>query len=123
MRSKVIVFDLDDTLYYEIDYLKSAFKEISEMFCYNHSSSDIYEKMLDIYSNKGDAFRFAVDNIKEHIDKDEFLIIGAGGIMNSYDAQKMIRAGADVVQIYSAFIFEGPKVVKKISRALTTMSE
>ncbi len=75
MPNKVIVFDLDDTLYYEIDYLKSAFKEISEMFCYNHSSSDIYEKMLDIYSNKGDAFRFAVDNMKEHIDKDVLIDI------------------------------------------------
>ena len=73
MRSKVIVFDLDDTLYYQIDYLKSAFKEISEKFSYRLSSSEIYETMFDLYNKKGDAFRFAVENINDNVDKEDLI--------------------------------------------------
>ena len=73
MRSKVIVFDLDDTLYYEIDYLKSAFKEISEKFSYRLSSSEIYETMFDLYNKNGDAFRFAVENINDNVDKEDLI--------------------------------------------------
>ncbi len=34
MKIKVIVFDLDDTLYDEIEYVKSCFKEVSNYFSY-----------------------------------------------------------------------------------------
>lgn len=44
------------------------------------------------------------------------LIIGAGGIITSQDAQAMLDAGAHLVQIYSAFIYEGPYVVKRIAK-------
>ncbi|MCP9612514.1 quinone-dependent dihydroorotate dehydrogenase [Coprobacter tertius] len=45
-----------------------------------------------------------------------FLIIGAGGIMNQEDALKMREAGADLIQIYSAFIYSGPDIIKKITK-------
>ena len=44
------------------------------------------------------------------------LIIGAGGIITSQDAQAMLDVGAHLVQIYSAFIYEGPYVVKRIAK-------
>lgn len=47
-----------------------------------------------------------------------FLIIGAGGIMTAEDAADMISQGADMIQIYSAFIYSGPSVVHKIGKKL-----
>lgn len=45
-----------------------------------------------------------------------FLIIGAGGIMSKKDIEAMYDAGADLVQIYSGFIYSGPGIVKKLAR-------
>jgi len=41
-------------------------------------------------------------------------IIGVGGISNHDDYRKMLDAGADLVQIYTSFIYQGVSVVKKI---------
>lgn len=49
-----------------------------------------------------------------------FLIIGAGGIMNLWDAKAMIDAGADLIQIYSAFIFSGPTIVKEMAQVISS---
>lgn len=46
-----------------------------------------------------------------------FPIIGVGGIHSPEDAMEKINAGADLVQIYTGFIYEGPKLVKKINKA------
>jgi dihydroorotate dehydrogenase len=48
----------------------------------------------------------------------DFPIIGVGGIMTPEDAIEKLKAGADLVQIYTGFIYEGPGFVKKINRAL-----
>lgn len=42
-----------------------------------------------------------------------FPIIGVGGVMSAEDAVSKIKAGADVVQIYSGLIYQGPKLVKQ----------
>ncbi|MBK9440620.1 MAG: quinone-dependent dihydroorotate dehydrogenase [Comamonadaceae bacterium] len=42
-----------------------------------------------------------------------FPIIGAGGIMSADDAVSKINAGADVVQIYTGLIYQGPALVKR----------
>ncbi|WP_308773093.1 quinone-dependent dihydroorotate dehydrogenase [uncultured Bacteroides sp.] len=47
----------------------------------------------------------------------EMLLIGAGGVMTPLEADAMRNAGAHLVQIYSAFIYEGPGVVKHIAEA------
>jgi len=41
-----------------------------------------------------------------------FPIIGAGGIMSAQDAVSKIKAGADVVQIYTGLIYSGPGLIK-----------
>ncbi|NOT74317.1 MAG: quinone-dependent dihydroorotate dehydrogenase [Cyclobacteriaceae bacterium] len=46
----------------------------------------------------------------------EFAIIGVGGIMDSADAIEKIKAGADLVQVYTGFIYEGPALAKRINR-------
>jgi dihydroorotate dehydrogenase len=45
-------------------------------------------------------------------------IIGVGGIMSPEDALEKIRAGADLVQVYTGFIYEGPAFVKRICEKL-----
>jgi dihydroorotate dehydrogenase len=41
-------------------------------------------------------------------------IIGVGGINNANDAQMKFEAGADLVQIYTGFIYQGPVLIKQI---------
>ena len=48
----------------------------------------------------------------------EFPIIGVGGIMNARDAKEKLNAGADLVQVYTGFIYEGPSLAKEINRTL-----
>jgi dihydroorotate dehydrogenase len=45
-------------------------------------------------------------------------IVGVGGISSASDAWERIRAGASLVQIYTAFIYEGPGLVRRINRGL-----
>jgi dihydroorotate dehydrogenase len=47
-----------------------------------------------------------------------FPIIGVGGINSAEDALEKIEAGADLVQIYTGFIYQGPKLVKDINKAI-----
>lgn len=47
-----------------------------------------------------------------------FPIIGVGGIHTAEDAIEKLEAGADLIQLYTGFIYEGPALVKKINRAL-----
>lgn len=62
---RLICFDLDDTLYKEIDYLKSAYREIAEYaakHCSGCSDSEnilaikAYNRMLDAYRDGQNAF-------------------------------------------------------------------
>lgn len=46
------------------------------------------------------------------------IIIGVGGIFTYSDVIEKIEAGADVVQIYTSFIYEGPAVVQRINKQL-----
>ena len=45
-----------------------------------------------------------------------FSIIGVGGIHSAEDALEKLEAGADLVQIYTGFIYEGPRLIKKINQ-------
>lgn len=47
-----------------------------------------------------------------------FPIIGVGGIHSAKDALEKIEAGADLVQLYTGFIYEGPKLIRSINKAL-----
>jgi dihydroorotate dehydrogenase len=45
-------------------------------------------------------------------------IIGVGGVMSAADALAKRAAGADIVQIYTGFIYRGPSLVTQAARAL-----
>jgi dihydroorotate dehydrogenase len=47
-----------------------------------------------------------------------FPIIGVGGILSGADAVAKVRAGADVVQIYTGLIYRGPELITEVAQAL-----
>ena len=47
-----------------------------------------------------------------------FPIIGVGGIHSEKDALDKLEAGADLVQLYTGFIYEGPALIKRINKAI-----
>ena len=55
--------------------------------------------------------------LRGHLGRD-FPLIGVGGVMTAADAGARIGAGADLVQIYTGFIYRGPQLVTECARAL-----
>ena len=49
---------------------------------------------------------------------DNFPIIGVGGVMSPQDAIEKFESGADLVQLYTGFIYEGPGLIKNINKLL-----
>ena len=47
-----------------------------------------------------------------------FPIIGVGGIHSAEDALEKLDAGADLIQVYTGFIYEGPRLLKRINKAI-----
>jgi len=50
-----------------------------------------------------------------------FPIIGVGGIDSAEAAVEKINAGADLIQIYTGFIYQGPPLIAQISQALRNL--
>jgi dihydroorotate dehydrogenase len=48
-------------------------------------------------------------------------LIGVGGISSAEDAYARIRAGASLVQIYSALVYEGPGLARTITKGLARL--
>lgn len=51
--------------------------------------------------------------LRQKLGKDH-VIIGVGGIMSRKDAEDKLKAGADLVQLYTGFIYGGPRLVKEL---------
>lgn len=49
-------------------------------------------------------------------------LVGVGGIASADDAWARIRAGASLVQLYSALVFEGPGLAGRIARGLEALA-
>ncbi|MCH9691984.1 MAG: quinone-dependent dihydroorotate dehydrogenase [Gammaproteobacteria bacterium] len=50
-------------------------------------------------------------------------IIGVGGIFDGPSAADKIRAGATAVQLYSGFIYQGPKLIEEVARAIAALHQ
>lgn len=74
MCEKVVVFDLDDTLCKEIDYLKSAYREIAHHIAVLEETEEVvYQNMLDNYFGGKDVFQSLIEDYVISIDKDTLL--------------------------------------------------
>jgi putative hydrolase of the HAD superfamily len=72
-KNTVIVFDLDDTMYKEIDYLRSAFQEISDKIPGN-IGTQVYPEMLKMHVAGEDVFGYIIKKYRpKEITKDYLL--------------------------------------------------
>jgi dihydroorotate dehydrogenase len=55
--------------------------------------------------------------LRQHL-PDRIRLIGVGGIMTPADALEKLEAGADLVQLYTGFVYEGPLLVKRINKLI-----
>jgi dihydroorotate dehydrogenase len=51
----------------------------------------------------------------------EIALVGVGGVASGADAYAKIRAGATLVQLYTALVYEGPGLVARIKRDLAAL--
>ncbi|MBK8847356.1 MAG: quinone-dependent dihydroorotate dehydrogenase [Bacteroidetes bacterium] len=50
----------------------------------------------------------------------QFCIIGVGGIFTAYDAKEKLDVGADLIQLYTGYVYQGPSIVGTISKSLVS---
>ena len=94
MKIKVIVFDLDDTLYDEIEYVKSCFKEVSNYFSYKFKiDKSLSDNFLNLDSKD---VMDALISLGHHLK----LEITAEGIESTEQYLKLKESGCDYIQGY-----------------------
>ncbi len=71
-KKTVVVFDLDDTLYKEVDYLKSAYREIAS---HTAKPEQTFVQMLDLFEKKEDVFAYLLAENNRFTSKQELLEI------------------------------------------------
>jgi dihydroorotate dehydrogenase len=67
-----------------------------------------------------EASNLVLKNIYQLTNK-QIPIIGVGGISSGSDAYEKIKCGASLVQIYTAFIYQGFELVEKIKQELNQL--
>lgn len=76
MRNKVVVFDLEDTLYQEMDFLKSGYQAVADYLSKSVGKDDLYTEMIEAYqAGEKDVFQKVLDDHQLTIDKSELLDI------------------------------------------------
>jgi len=55
------------------------------------------------------------------IDRSRHVLVSAGGIFSAEDAYERIRLGASLVQVYTALVYRGPSLVKRIKQGLVKL--
>jgi putative hydrolase of the HAD superfamily len=56
-NNTIVVFDLDDTLFYEIEYVESAYKYISDFLAANYLINNVFDFMINAYHNQLNVFK------------------------------------------------------------------
>ncbi|MFB6085748.1 MAG: quinone-dependent dihydroorotate dehydrogenase [Halodesulfurarchaeum sp.] len=65
----------------------------------------------------------ATETVRFVAERTDLPIVGVGGIFTAEDAYEKIRAGADLVQLYTGFIYQGPTVARDINEGLLDLLE
>jgi len=50
----------------------------------------------------------------------DMVIISSGGLMHAHQSKKRLEEGADLIQLYTGFIYEGPGLIKRIKQLLVS---
>ena len=123
---------------FSVDLSKAQLKELVEI-CEKHAidgyvATNTSSKRENLQSSKraiehagngglsGSAIKHKSTEIIEQIyslTNGQKTIIGVGGVSSTIDAIEKLMAGADLLQIYTGLVYEGPGLVRKINRELT----
>lgn len=75
-----------------------------------YSGEKLFEKSLECVALAREIFKGSKS------------IIGVGGVNSAARAQKMLTEGADLVEIYTGFVYQGPSLIEEISKSLINQS-
>lgn len=106
---------IDCTRLYRVDGVIATGPTMERSYLKGYSPAQLQKIGSGGISGRGIGERSlkAVSYLRAHAGK-SLLIVGAGGIITPADARRMLDAGANLIQIYSSFIYEGPGIVKKM---------
>ena len=93
-KNTVIVFDLDDTLYNEIDYLRSAYMALAKEL-EPQNWQPLFATLFAIYRNKENAFQFINDNY--NISKEDLVERYRNHIPNISPFEGVIKNFQDII--------------------------
>ncbi|WP_175813889.1 quinone-dependent dihydroorotate dehydrogenase [Wolbachia endosymbiont of Cruorifilaria tuberocauda] len=93
------------------------------------SNTTVSRSNLHFYHNESGGlsgkplFKLSTELLSDiyKLTKGKMLLIGCGGISSGIDAYKKIKAGASLIQLYTALIYHGPQVVNKINLELAEL--
>jgi dihydroorotate dehydrogenase len=110
--------DLDDTILGEI--CDVCVKRASGMICTN-TTTDRLPGMSESGGLSGaplmERSTRVLARVREHVGPD-YPLIGVGGVLGTADARAKRDVGADLIQVYTGFIYEGPLMPRRLARAL-----
>ena len=73
----------------------------------------------------GESLKVKSNDIIRYLRKkldNNFPIIGVGGIMTKQDAIEKLNSGANLIQLYTGFIYKGPGLIRDINKAIINQS-
>lgn len=121
MPNKVVAFDLEDTLYKEIDFLKSGYHALAVFLAQSFGIEDLYEEMMNAYqAGEKDVFQKVLDSHYLTVDKSVLIDIYRYHIPQICLDEK-VRSVLGQLQEYChlALVTDGrPKTKKNIINAL-----
>jgi dihydroorotate dehydrogenase len=109
--------DVDDVLLGEICDI--AVKRIDGLICTNTTATPnggLSGKPL--FAKSTDVLR----KVRERVGS-AYPLIGVGGIFTADDVRAKMAAGANLVQVYTSFIYEGPSLPSRLAREVGTMKD
>jgi len=65
----------------------------------------------------------ATEQVRFVAERTDVPVVGVGGVATAEDAYRKIRAGASLVELYTAFVYRGPSVAREINHGLLDLLE
>ena len=76
MKNKLIVFDIDDTLYNEIDYVKSGYKEVSKYIEKKYNKKNVYKMLMSLFDTSSkNVFNRLFDDLKIEYSNEDIMFL------------------------------------------------
>lgn len=117
--------DLDDATLYELLEVCKHYP-VDGFVCSNLTKDRKNPKIYDpdLPEKGGISGKVQEAKTNEQIKKvrqkmgNDYVIVGCGGVFNSYDAKQKLECGADLIELITGMIYEGPQAISEINRGL-----